>query len=135
MLLKIYSDGASRGNLGPSAAAFLVLDDHGEVLHSSARFLGERTNNQAEYEALVSALDYVSDLSFEEVACYLDSELVVNQVNGKYRVRNPELKKLWVKVENVKRRFAKISFIHVRRTNKYVEEVDAMVNRTLDRAS
>jgi ribonuclease HI len=133
-MVKIYSDGASRGNPGPSAIAFMIVHD-GTVLKSFSRFVGKRTNNQAEYEAIISALECASELDCEEVTCYLDSELVVRQLNGQYRVRNSELRKLWFKVQMVKRKFRKISFSHLSRTNKYIQEVDMRANQALDKTS
>ena len=132
-MLKIYSDAASRGNPGPSAIAFIILEENGSISKSYSRFIGKRTNNQAEYEALISALEHASDLAREEVICYLDSELVVKHLTGEYEVRNPELRKLWSKVQALKKRFQKISFNHAPRTNKYIQQVDMMVNQTLDK--
>jgi ribonuclease HI len=130
-MLKTYSDGASRGNPGPSAIAFIILED-GKILKRSSRFVGKKTNNQAEYEAVVSVLEYASQLGHQEVACYMDSELVVKQLTGQYEVRNLELRKLWSKIQALKKKFRKISFVHVPRTNKYIQQVDMIVNQTLD---
>jgi ribonuclease HI len=90
------------------------------------------TNNQAEYEALIAALEAAIELHAEEVTCHLDSELVTKQVNGEYRVKNPELRKLWNKVRELNRHFKKVSFISVRRSNVYIQEADALVNEALD---
>lgn len=133
-MVKIYSDGASRGNPGPSAIAFLIVHD-GTVLKSYSGFVGKRTNNQAEYEAIISALECASEMDCEEVTCYLDSQLVVRQLDGQYRVRNPELRNLWFKVQTLKRRFRKISFNHLPRTDRYIQIVDTMANQTLDKMS
>ena len=81
---------------------------------------------------MISALEYAFKLNPKEVECYLDSKLVVNQVNGNFRVKNLDLKDLWMKVLDLKARFNRISFKHVPRTNKYIEKVDTMVNRRLD---
>ena len=135
MMLKIYSDGASRGNPGLSAIAFLILSEDCKVLKQYSKYLGLRTNNQAEYEALISALESASTLKGQEVICYLDSELVTKQLNGEYKVRNSKLKILWLNVQEFKQRFQKISFVHVSRTNSYIQEVDRLANRVLDRVS
>ena len=112
--LKVYSDGASRGNPEPSAIAFMILTDGGEILKRRSEYVGLGTNNHAEYRALISALDVASKMESQEVVCYLDSELVVKQLNGEYQVKNPNLRRLWLKVQDLKQSFQKISFIHVR---------------------
>jgi len=133
MKLRVYSDGASRGNPGVSSVAFMVLNEDDEILERRSYFIGERTNNQAEYEALISSLKSASDFTNDEVECYLDSELVVKQLNGEYKVKNSDLKILWLKVQGIKQRFRKISFIHVPRTNPQIQEVDQLANQTLDK--
>jgi len=133
--LNIYSDGGSRGNPGPSAIAFIVLGEDGKILKKYSGYVGIRTNNQAEYEALLSALEFASEQAAEEVFCYMDSELVVKQLNGEYKVKDPKLRTLWLKVQALKQNFKKTSFINVSRTDPYVQEVDRLVNQTLDRES
>jgi ribonuclease HI len=130
--LKIFSDGGARGNPGPSATAFLVVSQDGKILHKSQRFLGDHTNNQAEYLAIIEGLQYVTPLKADEVTCYLDSELVVKQLTGKYVVRNLELRKLWEKVRELRGEISKVSFAHVPRTNRYIQEADRLLNQTLD---
>jgi len=129
----IFSDGGARGNPGPAAIAFVILSEAGAVLTKNSWFIGSHTNNQAEYEALIAALESAIDLNAEEVICYLDSELVTKQVNGEYRVKNSELMKRWNKVQKLKRSFKKLSFASVPRTNIYIQKVDALVNETLDK--
>lgn len=133
--LKVYSDGASRGNPGPSAIAFLVLTEDGEIVKKHSRYIGMRTNNQAEYEALINALEFASSLIDQEVVCYMDSELVVKHLNRDYQVRDPKLKPLWLKANELANGFLKVTFVHVPRTDIYIQEVDLMVNETLDRIS
>ena len=129
--LEVYSDGASRGNPGPAAIAFMVLSEDRKTLKRYSKCVGVRTNNQAEYEALISALEFASTLSDQQAVCYIDSELVVKQLNGEYRVRNQKLKVLWRKVNALKQRFKRISFKHVSRTNRYIQEVDQLANEAL----
>jgi ribonuclease HI len=131
-MLKTYSDGASRGNPGPSAIAFIILDQNDKVLERASLSFGVCTNNEAEYHALISALERASMLGSREVTCHLDSELVVKQLNGEYRIRKPELKVLWQKVNTLKMRFNKTVFIWVPRTNRHIQEVDSLVNQLLD---
>ena len=133
--LKVYSDGASRGNPGPSAIAFMILSEDEKILKRHSEYVGVRTNNQAEYEALISALEFASKLTSQEVVCYMDSELVVKHLNEEYQVRNPKLKTLWLKVHELKQNFKKISFMHVPRTNRYIQEVDWLANQILNRVN
>lgn len=132
--LRVYSDGASRGNPGPSAIAFTVLNEDGKVLKKHSEYVGLRTNNQVEYEALISALKFASGLPNREIICHLDSELVVKHLNGEYRVKNPKLEVLWLKVHELKQGFQKMSFVHVPRTDVYIRVVDRLANEALDRA-
>jgi ribonuclease HI len=129
----IFTDGGARGNPGPAAMAFVVLSDKGQVLTSNSRFLGSRTNNQAEYEAVIAALKSAVALHVDEVVCHLDSELVVKQLTGEYTVKNAALRKLFNKVQELSRCFSKVSFINVPRTNIQIQKVDALVNGALDR--
>jgi ribonuclease HI len=129
--LVLYSDGGARGNPGPAAAAFLALE-HTEVITASSRFLGIRTNNQAEYEGLISALEYAINAGADEVICYLDSELVGRQMKGEYSVKNLELRRLYLKAHALRVRFKKAEFFNVARTNSFIQKADALVNQTLD---
>ena len=95
-------------------------------------YVGSRTNNQAEYEALITALESAIAMHAEEVICNLDSELVVKQLNGYYRVKNLELMKLWSKVQELCKSFKKCSFTSVPRTNVQIQKADALVNKALD---
>jgi len=130
-----YSDGGSRGNPGPAAAAFLILGENNEVLKTQSRFLGIRTNNQAEYEALIAALEAAILFGAEETICHLDSELVCRHLTGEYRVKNADLRKLWGKVQDLKRCFKLITYTSVPRTNRYIQKVDQLVNERLDEAT
>jgi ribonuclease HI len=131
----IFSDGGARGNPGPAAIGFLILSETGQVLMANSRYLGFRTNNQAEYEALIAALEFAVALHAEEVICHLDSQLVVKQVTGEYSVKNSELRKLWVKIQELSKRFKKASFISVPRANIQIQKADELVNKALDEFS
>jgi ribonuclease HI len=130
--LRTFSDGGARGNPGPAAVAFVILSDKGQVLVTKSRYVGFRTNNQAEYEALIMALRSAAELNAEEVICHLDSELVAKQATGEYSVKNAELRKLWNKVQELSKRFKKVSFVSVPRTNIQIQKADALVNKALD---
>ena len=131
--LLIFSDGGARGNPGPAATGYIILSENGQVLTANSRYLGSRTNNQAEYEALIAALESAAKLHADEVTCHLDSQLVTKQVTGEYRVKNPELKQLWLKVQELRRNFKKTTFVSVPRTNIQIQKADALVNETLDK--
>jgi ribonuclease HI len=130
--LQIYTDGGARGNPGPSAIAFIALNERGETVKENSRFIGVRTNNQAEYEALLMALKFATEHATQEIICHLDSELVVKQLNGQYAVKNYQLQQLWQRVQEFKKSFKKISFVNVPRTNLQIQRADALVNKTLD---
>lgn len=129
--LYVYSDGASRGNPGPSAVAFMLVDEDGRMLKKSSKYVGVRTNNQAEYMALLLALQSASRMTENEVVCHIDSELVVKQLNRDYQVRNSKLKTLWLEVQELKQMFEKVSFSQVPRTNRYIQKVDRLANEAL----
>jgi len=130
--LMLYSDGGARGNPGPAAIAYLAVSEAELIIKADSRFIGEATNNQAEYNALIAALEFAITLKVEEVTCHIDSELVTKQLNGEYRVKNFELRKLWRTANELKSGFKKISFVNVPRTNHYIQRADALVNKTLD---
>jgi lactoylglutathione lyase len=130
--LQIYTDGGARGNPGLAAIAFVALNERGETVKTDASFIGVRTNNQAEYEALLLALNYAAKNKAQEVFCHLDSELVARQLRGEYAVKNADLQQLWRKVQELKGSFKKISFIYVPRENLHIQRADALVNKTID---
>ncbi len=132
--VRVYSDGASRGNPGPAAIALRIYDERGGVVKTVSKFLGRRTNNEAEYEALITALELAHDFTKGAVHCFLDSELVVKQLNGEYQVRNSRLESLWLRIRELQRHFQEVTFAHVSRTDENVKDVDKLANRVLDRA-
>src|SRR5208283_1087241 len=103
----------------------------GQVIKADSRFIGEATNNQAEYTALIAALEFAKTIKAQEVTCHLDSELVGKQLKGEYRIKNPEMRKLWCKAVELKECFKKISFVNVPRSNPFIIRADALVNKTL----
>ncbi|MDR2203216.1 MAG: ribonuclease HI family protein, partial [Nitrososphaerota archaeon] len=115
-----------------AAAAFLVIEKT-EIIKTESQYLGIRTNNQAEYEALIMGLKYALNNGAEEVICYLDSELVGRQMTGEYRVKNSELQKLYLKAHAIRVRFKKAEFYNVARTNTFIQKADTLVNKTLDK--
>lgn len=129
----IHSDGGARGNPGPAGIGAILNAVDGIVLAEISQYIGETTNNQAEYKALIVGLEKAKELKAEEVECYLDSELVVKQLNREYKVKNAELAPLFLKVHNLSLAFKKIKFIHVRR--EYNKEADRLANEAMDRGA
>jgi len=126
------SDGGARGNPGPGAIGVIVRKD-GEILNQYSAKIGKFvTNNVAEYEALIKALELASKFS-DEVTCVLDSELVVKQLLGEYKVRNQHLLPLFLKVQKLQENFKKIKYQHVRRDDKFQILADELVNEELDK--
>lgn len=127
---KLFTDGGSRGNPGPSATGVVIFDMEDNVVKKSSKYLGITTNNQAEYQALLQGLELAAKLGVEELSVYMDSELIIKQLQGLYKVKNPDLKPIYDKVKAISSDFAKISYTHVPRAlNKLA---DAMVNECLD---
>lgn len=127
---KLFTDGGSRGNPGPAATGVVILDIEDNVVKKSSQYLGETTNNQAEYQALLEGLNLAESLGINELAVYMDSELIVRQVNGLYKIKNKDLKPLYEQVNKSASRFKEITFTHVPRAmNKLADE---LVNYTLD---
>jgi len=133
MKVKVYSDGAARGNPGPAAIAYSIYDESGACVDSGARSIGRATNNEAEYQALLLAMERACVHCKDIAHFYLDSELVVRQVNGKYRARDARMKGYLGKVLAKSRCFREMRVIHVPRENDRAQIVDSMVNEELDR--
>lgn len=130
MKLITYTDGGSRGNPGPAASGAVIKTAEGEVLETVKKFLGRATNNVAEYTAIVIALEAAKRHGATEVEMRMDSELAVKQLKGEYKVKNPELGKLYLQVHNLAVGFKRVTFTHVRR--EFNKEADAAVNACLD---
>jgi ribonuclease HI len=128
--LIIYADGGSRGNPGPSASGFVILDTEERLIFEGGKYLGITTNNQAEYQAVKLALEKALELNPKEISFRLDSQLVVNQLNGVYQIRNRDLWPIHASIKDLAKRFRKVTFSHVRR--EFNKEADAMVNKILD---
>ncbi len=129
--LIIFSDGGARGNPGPAGIGAIIYNEDKQVVAEVSNFLGVATNNQAEYQALIAALQKATSLGASEVACYLDSELVVRQLNREYKVKNQELAPLFLQVYNLSLGFKKISFHHIPREQN--KEADRLANEAMDR--
>ncbi len=128
------SDGGARGNPGPGAIGVIVREDETILTKYSLKIGNNVTNNIAEYEALIKALELASKYTNEEITCILDSELVVNQLLGEYRVKNPNLIPLFLKVQKLQENFKLIKYKHVSRDDKFQVIVDGLLNDELDKA-
>ncbi len=127
------SDGGARGNPGPGAIGVIVRKD-GEILTKYSAKIGKFvTNNVAEYEALIKALELASKYTKKEITCFLDSELVVKQLLGEYRVKNKKLLELFLKVQKLQEKFEKIIYKHVSRWDNFQQIADELLNKELDR--
>jgi len=134
MDVKIYSDGGARGNPGPSAsAAFVFNNSTNDLLKLDAKYLGSGTNNQAEYEGLFLGLKMASKLGARKATCLLDSELVVKQLKGEYKVKDSKMKESKKRVDELIEDFDSVEFVHIpREENSFA---DSLVNLILDSAN
>jgi len=129
--VKLFTDGGARGNPGPAGIGAVIQDEKGKILGEYNGYIGETTNNQAEYKALILGLEKAKELGAEEVSCFLDSELVTKQMRREYKVKDKDLAPLFVKVWNLSVGFKKIIFTHIyREANK---EADRLVNEAIDK--
>lgn len=129
-MFKLFTDGGSRGNPGPAAIGCILFDEDDSLVDFYGKYIGEATNNEAEYKALITGLALAQKNNIKNLSCYLDSELVVKQINKIYQVRHEAIKKHFIKIEELKKNFSEIQFIHVpREKNKFA---DKMVNIILD---
>lgn len=128
--IKLFADGGSRGNPGPSASGFVLLDLDNNIIFKSGVYLGITTNNQAEYQALKFGLEAAQKMGVREVAVHMDSLLVVNQMKGIFKVKNRDLWPIHESIKETAKLFKKVTYTHVpRELNKLA---DAEVNTTLD---
>ena len=128
--LYIHTDGGARGNPGPAGIGVLIRDEAGEVVDEIAKFLGDATNNQAEYQALLVGLERALALGAGEVSVASDSELLVRQIEGRYKVKNAGLKPLFIKAKDLLAQFDRYTIKPVRR--ELNTEADALVNQAID---
>lgn len=130
MQATLFADGGSRGNPGPAASGAVILSPDGTLLREVPTFLGRATNNVAEWTALVTGLEAARELSIRRIAIRLDSELVVKQITGEYRVKHPDLQPLHRRAKALLRTFERYDLRHVPRCENKL--ADGLVNRVLD---
>ncbi len=130
-MIEIYTDGASRGNPGKSAAAFVFVENK-KVILLKAEYIGKTTNNVAEYKAMISALSEALNKNIKEVILTSDSKLVISQVKDIYKVKAQHLRKLNEKIKELSSQFDRIDFRNVKRENKFVSIADKFCNTILN---
>ncbi len=145
--LIIHTDGGARGNPGPAGLGVVITDEKNKVIKEVSEYIGQATNNQAEYRAVLRAIEELKKMCAEsafsretgghgrpgsewELEFYLDSELVVEQLNRRYKVKNKNLAPLFVKIYNLSQQFRKVTFKHIPREKN--KEADALVNKAID---
>ncbi len=126
----IYTDGAARGNPGPAAIGAIIKDEKGNLVASISRRIGVTTNNQAEYQAIIAALEKAISLGARHVELKSDSELVVKQINGQYKIKNTALRPLYQKVVQLIGSLESFSISYIPREQN--AEADALANKALD---
>lgn len=130
--LIIYTDGGARGNPGPAGIGAVLYDEKKSVVAEVSEYIGETTNNQAEYKAVIESMKKAKELGAKELDYFLDSELVVKQLKREYKVKNPELAPLFLQIHNLSISFGKVSWTHIRR--EFNKEADLLVNKAIDKA-
>lgn len=126
--IKIYTDGGARGNPGPAGIGVVIKG--GQEVKKYSQYIGEATNNQAEYQAVIFALKKAKQLGAKEIEFYLDSELAVNQLNQKYKIKDKKLGSLFVQAWNLSQNFARVEYFHIPREEN--KEADQLVNLAID---
>jgi ribonuclease H / adenosylcobalamin/alpha-ribazole phosphatase len=127
---RLSTDGGARGNPGPAAYGYVLESEDGHVLDARGEAIGTATNNVAEYRGLVAGMEKAADLGVTELEVVSDSELLVKQMRGEYRVKSEALRALWEEASDLERRFAKVRYTAVRRAHN--ELADRLVNEALD---
>jgi len=127
----LYCDGASRGNPGPAGAGAMLVDPSGEIRAQAGEYLGQTTNNVAEYRALLLGLKMAQNLGVKKLQVFADSELLVRQLNGSYRVKAPHLLPLWQEAKKELQKFKAHAITHVPREEN--APADGLANQAIDR--
>ena len=127
--MKIFTDGASRGNPGLAGAGGLILDSSNNVVSEVSQFLGIQTNNIAEYQALRLTLERALELKIKNVEVFMDSKLIVEQLNGRWQIKNENLKVIYDQIKRIQ--FDSITFTHIYRN--FNKQADALANQAIDR--
>lgn len=133
MIIDLYTDGGARGNPGPSGIGAVIINDKGEQIDEFKEFIGEATNNIAEYRALISGLKLASKYVPCTVNVFLDSELICNQMKGSYKVKSLHLINLFTEAKKLLCSFKKVNFCHIPREKN--TKADKLANQAMDMAA
>ena len=128
---KLFTDGGSRGNPGPSAIGYVISNLDDNVVKKYSKYIGESTNNKAEYTALLEGVKDCWSMNIKLLEVFMDSELIINQLTGKYKVKNKDLKPIYLEIKKLEVKFDKVTYIHVPREQNTV--ADGLVNDALDK--
>ena len=128
----LYCDGASRGNPGPAAIAYLLKDEVDNILQKESKPINKCTNNVAEYRAIIEGLKACHNFNPAEVIVCSDSQLAINQINKRWRINIEHLKELYLEVKKIEQLFIKVTYIQTARSNKNLREADKLANIALD---
>ena len=131
-ILKIYTDGAARGNPGPAAYAFIFVHSD-NIIHKGFGYIGTATNNTAEYKAIINAMKVAEKFHRGRLQIYSDSNLAVQQINKKWRINYLHLSELCSEVYQLREKYEKVEFFHVSRKNPYIQKCDELCNSQLDK--
>ncbi len=134
MILHTFSDGGARGNPGPAAIGYVICSPDGEVVKEGAECIGDMTNNKAEYRAMLKAMETAKALKATKLLCHGDSELIVYQLQGRYRIKDAQLKTLAEKVKSVAVHFQSVQWKQVPREHPMIRRADKLLNLALDKA-
>jgi ribonuclease HI len=127
--INVYTDGGSKGNPGPSYIGIVITDISGNTIEEHSENIGIGTNNQAEYKALIKGLELSSKHCRGRVNCFTDSELVVRQVNGEYKIKNEELKNLYAELRERESAYDRVVYAHLTRNHKSIQRADKLLNK------
>jgi ribonuclease HI len=130
--VKLFTDGGCRGNPGPGAIGVLILNQTNEELDRYSECIGNTTNNRAEYRAVIQGLNLCAKHTRGRVTCYSDSELLVNQMSGTWRLKNDQLRQLFFEVKQCEQVFAEVVYTHVKRTNPFIRKADRLANEAIE---
>lgn len=132
MEIKIYTDGGARGNPGPAAIGVVILDNQGKILEKIGKFIGKNlTNNQAEYQGVIEGLRLAQKFQPTQTTFFLDSQLLVEQLSGRFKVKNPRLKKYYATALSLRLALPVVEFRHIPREKNW--QADELVNKALDK--
>ena len=130
--LEIYTDGAARGNPGPAAISYIIINEK-QIIKKGSEYIGTATNNTAEYRAIIAGITAAKNITNNEIKVYSDSNLAIQQINGNWKINYPHLLKLYKEINLLKQSFKKVEFFHKKRENKFIILCDQSCNDILDK--